>query len=502
LGREARKVLARKNSDDFCEFVLKDEKGNCVRQAEIHKEINWHIDECRRQKRNCGILAPWGHGKTEQVVIGRSLQLIGEDANNRIFIVCNSDDNAKARVTAISKYIEKDKDFKAVHPHIKAADKEEWSKHKLIVDRQSRSKDGSIEAWGIGTSGTGSRCDFMIFDDPVDLRNAILNPALRPQIKDCFYNVWSSRVSPNGFKIYIATIWHNDDLTSELLKNTEWSFLVMKISEDFNCIECESPFKGKYTIPLWSAAWSKTKLMSRLKEIGLRAFNRGYRQCALSDDDRTFPSYLSVFQYGVRISDLVRPEWPRVGGVDPFGKQVVIFTLALSPEGKRYPVEIRRGKWDPTTTINQIRDAYETHRWQMVVVENNAAQQAIAQWALEKGYASMPLMPFTTGAQKADPSIGLPGMEVEFSNGSWICAMGDRSHEPDCTCGLCVWKRELGSHPVAEAADTVMASWFAREAARALTLGIKREEAPADNHEVIVAEDMGLERVNIGGYDE
>jgi len=367
-----------------------------------------------------------------------------------------------------------------------------------MVARESFSKDGSVEAWGVMTSGTGSGCDFLIVDDPVDLRNAILNPALRPQVKESLKNVWFNRLAPNGFKIYIATIWHEDDATSELLKNSEWCFLVIKLSEDFNSFECESPLKGKFNIPLWEQ-WPKQMLIKKCKDIGRTAFNRGFRQSALSDENRTLPSYLTIFRYGVSPQDLVQRGWPRVGGMDPFGKFVVIFTLAVDPTtGKRYPLEIRRGKWGPTESVNQLIDAYSTHRHQLIVVENNAAQDAIVQWALEKGHASMPILPFATGKQKVDPMIGLPGMEVEFANNSWIVAMGNTEHEPDCKCGFCVWKKEMGSHPVGEAADTVMASWFAREAARAITLGVQPQEE--QQGEVITEEEVGLERISIGNY--
>lgn len=486
--------LASRDADAFCEYVLKDNQGHHIIQADIHREMNWHIDECRRRGLlRCGILAPWGHGKTEQIVISRTLQFLGENPNNRIQIVTNTDPNSISRVDSISRYIENDTDYKEVYPNVVPGEKEDWSKHKLIVKRDSKSKDGSVEAWGITTSGTGSRSDFMLVDDPVDLRNAITNPAMRTQVKDAFYNVWSSRLEPNGFMVYIATRWHEDDLTGELLKNPKYSFLVMKISADFNYIECESPFKGKYTIPLWDK-WPKDKLIARAEEIGSRAFNRGYRQEALSDEDRTFSSYLNIFKKGISMRDVVSHNWPRVGGMDPFGQWVAIFTLAISPEGKRYPVEIRRGKWDSTRAVLELIDAFRVHKHQLICVENNAAQDAIRQWALEKGQASMPLVPFTTGSQKAHPEIGLPGMNVEFENGSWVVA--DLEHGPDCLCAWCIWKMELRTHPVGVTADTVMASWLAREAARALTAGVCQPQG----EEIVTMADMGLERVKIGDY--
>ena len=191
--------LATRDANAFGEYVLKDTRGVNFINAAIHKEMNWHIDECRKKKLNCGILAPWRHGKTEQVVISKTLQWLGEDANNRIKIVCNSDDNAAARVDTISKYITESKEYQDVFPNVVPGDKTQWSRHKLIVKRDSFSKDGSVEAWGVNTSGTGTGCDFLICDDPVDLRNAILNPAMRKQVKQSLRNVWFSRLTPDGF---------------------------------------------------------------------------------------------------------------------------------------------------------------------------------------------------------------------------------------------------------------------------------------------------------------
>ncbi|QGH73020.1 MAG: terminase large subunit [Siphoviridae sp. ctCJE6] len=491
---DIKRVLARRDANDFCEYVVKDEKGNKISQAEIHREINWHIDECRRLGLNCGILAPWRHGKTEQVVVGRTLKFLGEDPNNRIFIICNSDDNAKARVGSVSRYIERDEEYHDVFPHVVPGPGADWGKHKLIVKRPSLSKDGSVEAWGITSSGTGAGCDFLIADDPVDLRNAILNPALRDQVKDSFNNVWCSRLSPGGFKIYIATAWHDNDLTSDLRKNKEWCFLIIKVSADFSCMECESPLKGKFTIPLWDM-WPKEKLLKRYSEIGQRAFNRGYRQEALSDEDRTFPSSDKIFNLKVG-HDVVPRDWPKVIGMDPFGKKVVIFVLAYNPVNcQKIPVDIRIGKWSPKKSIEELKAAYQEWAAQLAVVENNAAQQAIVQWAQEIGGHRMLIVPFTTGSQKANPAMGLPSLEVEFANGGWMVPMRD-VREDDAQNPFNVWKAELAAHPVGEAEDTVMASWFAREGVRYMT----QYEAPDDqtiHQEEIIPE---VEPVKIGDY--
>lgn len=486
--------LAKTDPNIFIECVVKDGKGKRVIQGQIHKEIHWHIDECERTgNQYCGILAPWGHGKTESCVIGRVLYNIGKDPNLKNAIITNIDDNSKARVSSITKYILYDEDYKKIFPHVKPANNSDWSKHKIIVDRDSKSQSGTVEAWGVTSSGVGGRFDRLFFDDIIDQRNAIANPALREAVKDAFNNVWLSRLSPDGIAIYIATVWHQDDNTAVIRNNPEWKFLVMSVSEDLSCIECESAFKGKYTIPLWDY-WNKDKLKQRRSLIGARAFDRGYRQIALSDEDRTFPSSETIFRKDVDLS-VVRNDWPRCVGIDPFGQAVVIFVLALDPvRRRRFPIEIRRGKWQPTQTVAQIIDINKKHNPQIVVCENNASQEAIIQWlAQTEGGYDIPVVPFTTGKQKVDPAFGLPSLEIEFANGLWIvpCAHVD---ENDAEDPVNIWRKELLEHPLSAKEDTVMASWFAREGARYLL----REDT--DEGEIYTGEDFGVEQVIIGDY--
>ena len=488
---------ARQIPNVFIEYVGKDHKGRKVSQGDIHLEIQEHIRLCKEHgHQNIGILAPWGHGKTEQVIF-HVLDAIGQDVNKRIQYICNTDDNATSRVVSVKRYIESDIDYHKIYPHVVPSPGDDWGKHKIVVTRDSKAKDGTLESWGITSSGTGSRADIQLFDDPVDMRNAILNPAMRQQVKDSFTNVWLPRLVSDGYRIYIATMWHTMDLTCDLLKNAEWKFLIMKVSEDFTKIECESPFKGKYSISLWEPFWNTEKLKKQLRLIGSRSFERGYRQKAYSDEERMFPSSDMIFRKDVDRS-VVMPDWPRVMGVDPFGQKVVIFQIAIHPTTyQRYPYKIWRGEWKPKETIRLMKRIQEEDQPRLWVVENNASQVAIVEWAQEVGGSEMVILPFTTGRQKADPVMGLPSLDVEFANGSWVVPMAGVD-PTDSENTFNIWRDELSVFPMGEKADTVMAMWFAREGVRFLT----REKTEADYPpETITAEeDFEMERVQIGAY--
>lgn len=432
----------------FCEYVLKDSKtGRGFVQAKIHKELQSFIDK----NKFVVIVEPRDHGKSEQVAIGRVLYELGRNPNIRIKLVSQSDDEAKDRLRAIVGYIERDEDLHRVFPELKPAQRGEWTKHSIIVERTTRSKDASVEALGILSTATGGRADLLILDDPCDFRNSIQNPALRKTVKEAFRNVWVNLLEPEGRLIYIATLWHTDDLTHELLGQKD------KYPNLFRAIDSD------YT-PLWPGKWTSDRLKEREEQIGKRAFDRSFRNIALSDEEKTFPSANQIFHYGVKKEDVVNPNWPRYFGVDPFGQWVVIFILALSPEGKKYPIDIIRMKGAPLALVDELVAQYHKRKPQIIMLENNAAQEAMRQWVLERGH-DIPVSGFVTGKQKADPMIGLPSLEVEFANGSWVVPMGDE-HPVDCKCGFCVWHQELNGHPIWETDDTVLASWFAREATR------------------------------------
>ena len=150
--------------------------------------------------------------------------------------------------------------------------------------------------------------------------------------------------------------------------------------------------------------------------------------------------------------------------------RTVIFTIAVDENKRRWPVEIRRGHWSGPETARQIIAMHQRFLPEAITVENNAYQDTLIDWIkLVTPDASIPLRPFTTGANKADEQIGLPGLAAEFENGAWVIPT-DGGHGEDCHCEHCVWISEMRNYPAAPLSDTVMACWFAREGARRIGL--------------------------------
>jgi hypothetical protein len=138
----------------------------------------------------------------------------------------------------LKRYIELDEDYKALYGDRIQPDKTaKWNQHAFTVKRKSISVDGTVEAAGVLTTDIGGTVDLQLYDDPCDLNNSVLSPAKREAVIEAAKNVYLTRLEPQAVALYIATAWHEQDLTHELVGNPEWVWLIQRISEDYNCIE-------------------------------------------------------------------------------------------------------------------------------------------------------------------------------------------------------------------------------------------------------------------------
>lgn len=507
-------ALNKYDFDSFINRVIKDESGNCLCQAQIHKSWTKHVNFCWRNGLHAGILAPFGHGKTTQIVLGRALFHVGENPNIRIKIISNTDTTAGARVRAIKGYLERDNDYNEIFPLIRPKDYRQWTQHKLTVNRLVELIDPSIEARGVTCTGVGGRCDLMIFDDPVDLKNAILVPGDRAKVLECIQNVWLTRLIPDSRVIWIATSWHKEDASQILKKSNNFCFLIQKINPDFNGIDCEvinspHPKYQKFSLPLWEERWDEKSLRKYANIIGLRAFNRGFRQETYTEEEKTFKSFIQCLDPNMGWQDA----WAKTTicsiGIDLASKGragTVAFVLGQGDDGKRYPICIERKNLTSPETVKLIKTLCIKFKPRVLVVENNAYQQSLIEWLHENGLHNFTdrIVPFTTGTQKMNPQIGLPSIEIEFERGQWQIPQKDYiDHDSQCNCGFCIWVKEVENYPFSSSTDVLMASWFAREGLRNYcgledlsmeTLGERNSGSNLENFERENFDEFSLER--------
>lgn len=481
--------LARQYLHLFWETVIRDSQTSSpIVCAATHLSWSNHIHTYMPTKYDIGILACWSGGKSTLISIGLPLFLLGLNRNARIGIISNTDNTASKRLTTIGEYIRYSKEYRAVFPHVVPAGKKAWNNHQLYVERDIIAPEGSIESFGIDVGGIGSRFDFLIYDDPIDDKDAE-SEAVRMKRIEKINNVWSSRVEPTGKMFWIATRWHQYDATHEQLQKPNWKFLVQGVTEDFDHIAEPPPEYSLYPavinrenpklLPLWEARWPKERLIDKCNEIGIRAFNRGFRQRPYGSGDTlfSFDAVMNSVNWKLKPEHAIEEKWFRYLGCDLSSDRrpgTVITVVARNPlNGKKVLCEIQRGDWGfKRKTVDIIVDMFQ--RWNCILgyVENNSAQELILTMIRELYSFDLPIKGFTTGKNKADPMEGLPGLAVEFENGLWQFPFGDervarhRNEIASSDVAEIVLLRELTEFPNGMTSDCMMALWFASCAAK------------------------------------
>ena len=451
----------RKDPNQFIQSVMSWGMGSWIPQGSLH--VKWQNALTTGGKRVL-MICPRDHAKTSQVAIGRVLWELGNNPDLRIKIVCQSDDTAVKRLSAIIDHIDRNPRLREVFPDLLPSDKGTWSKTKVYVKRNMILPDPSIEAVGILSTATGGRGDLLIFDDPVDFRNAIQQPALREVVKAAYRDVWVNLIEPEGRIVLIGTPWHKDDLLHHIMTDKTYTKIIDRIDDKFT--------------PIWPEKWNTEALVNRYNEIGHRAFGRAFRMEALTDEETLFEEKIlkrcedKDFQYGGLPIGVKPHKVQYFMGVDlggartTGGSYTVIFTGALV-DGKRLPINITRGRFKSPEFSRIFYDLTQQFNPEFVLIENNASQEAVVQWISEV-YGDGVLLPtikgYFTGSQKMSEDVGLPAMAVEFEQGRW--RLPEFHTEGDCGCGYCVWLHEMKEFPLGKYSDTVMASWLFREAIR------------------------------------
>jgi hypothetical protein len=462
----------------FIEYVFVDvETGEPVEQQDFHREWQTLITDNDRVM----IIAPRGHGKTIQIV-GRVIWELGHNPNLRIKIIAAADDKAKEILGLIRDFVSDSERVHEVFPNLEIDVRKGDRATDFFVKRDVKQRDPSVDAAGVLSAGAGGRADLLICDDVVDLKNSVINPAMREQVIKAIQETWFSLVSATGSIVWICTPYHVADATHVIKATGRFKlWIVPAIRYERHYDEEGNPLvdeeTGQQVVTkhiLWEDKWSEAKLDDKRGEVGERVFARQYLLNAMSDEERTFPEKSLERSFDLTRADIgddVDDEWITYGGVDlasAFGRKnawTVIWTIAVNPHDHRfYLKEMYRRRMSFPDTVEAIIAQARKHNWRLGKVENNAYQQAVID-AIGERDKTLPLEPFTTGSNKADEKVGLPGMAVAFEKSKFAIPAARFPLAPDDPSMISILMTELRTHPGGEFSDTIMALWFAWSAA-------------------------------------
>lgn len=269
---------AREDRSAFLEYAFRDElTRKPFQQQWFHDEWNRAFGERNRVL----ILAPREHGKTGQI-IGNVIWEIGHNPDIRIKLVAAADGRAKERLYAVRQHIENNPRVHEVFPNLVAQDKGEWSSHKIIVRRNARYPDATLEVMGVGASATGGRGDLLIGDDVTDRRNTLSNPQLMKMVNQAWKSDYTNLLPRDGRIWYICTPWHKDDNSYQLMSNPVYHVMRYDIGPNYDAI--------------WPDHWASEDLYQRYLEIGSAEFNRAFRNLPIDYDTSHIKSEYFVYE--------------------------------------------------------------------------------------------------------------------------------------------------------------------------------------------------------------
>lgn len=502
---------ARRDPADFYSFVIRHEITKRKLGCAPHQQVLFSF--VMHHSRSV-IRAAIGTGKTFSMA-ALALYFLGEDNSSRGAVVSKSSRQAEKPIGMVADYITQsplNEPLAIVFPDLKPRVRptEKWTNTELTVDRPPGIRDSSLRAIGIDGSIGGSRLDWYVADDILDLDNT-LTPDLRHKTEDKFISQVDSRLEPGGRAVVTNSPWDREDLTY-YLESIGWATLQMDIYGDIKVSNADAN---------WMHMAEQTMLRPAIRD--------GYYRLRAHDPDPDeevplFPERYSAdtireIRYGVpgRIGQKSQQgmpphEFARLYLCEPFDPKsmrcqrswvekckkrgvgtglvanyagdnptftgldlaigqlkkhdrTVFFTFELLPDRSRRILDIEGGKWSGPEIVDKIGQKCTAYK-SMLSVESVAAQDYIRQFAL-KANPDLMVRPFTTNKHnKHATDFGVESVFTEMSNAAWIipCELEDNSCHPEVQRwidGMVYYQP-----PPAHTSDYLMACWFAREASR------------------------------------
>jgi hypothetical protein len=480
----------------FIEYAMPDEEsGDSIENADYHEEWQAFFD----RNRYGVIMAPVGHGKTQQIV-GRILYHLGKNPNARIAIICATDGQAMDRLAQVQAHILHNPRVREVFPHLVPKKGAKWNAHECTVARTTIAKDPSVAAYGAGSKAiTGARLDVVVLDDVLDMENTS-SPEQRAKTLSWFDTKVFTRKGPRGrksraqgdktrFRVWcIGTPWHEEDLLHTLGSRPAWGMQVWSAVLNPEAPEDRWEALWPEAIPveelredaanMTPSAFARKRLCKPYSDASSRFQEAWIRACLAQGLGRGFLDEAPTAFWG-------GPLLPCYTGVDLGVGQdedsdlTVLFTIAILPDRRYLVVNVESGRWQGPEIVQRIVQHHIRYQ-STVVVESVAAQAFIAQFAQGRGVPVIPFSTTSTGKRgKHSEDFGVETMAVEMRATRWVIP-ATQGGEP-ANDEIRAWIREMrGYTPKSHTGDRLMASWFAREEARIYIEGLEAGDGEQD----------------------
>ncbi len=419
------------------------------------------------------ILAPRSHSKSTSFTVNYPLWRIGRDPNIRILLVSAAFTQSVSFLREIKGHMERNPNYHRMFGNLSPENlvtAEKWASTEIIVRRDNtKIKDPTVAATSTGGTVLSKRADLIICDDILDEQNT-RTAEQRAKTKEWFDAVLLPVLEPDGQLIIVGTAWNREDLYHQMMQQP-----IYDIRKRYKAI-----LDDDKRIVLWPERWSYDSLMKRKEQTGGIAFNKSYQNEAIAAEDAIFKQeWTDAAKAKGRGRKLLQTldysQWDLgkltiAAGVDlAISKKdgsdfTAMSVVGCTREGEKVLLYAIRDKLSPAETRQHIIEIWERFRPEIIIVENNAYQEALRRDLADT--TAMPIKGYTTGGEKFDQEIGINSLAVEFENGKWILPYDSGSPQ---TVKLVDYLVEgMLDFPSGHTEDLLMATWFANNGLRDL----------------------------------
>lgn len=206
----------------YAYLLLRDDDDLPITPARHHRL--WMELVCDETIKKLLIIAPPGSAKTTWLVSAYLGAYIGFYPERSVIIGCVDDSTAEKRSLSLRSMTE-DNDWRNIFPDVMPDNKMKWEQREWSIAPEGRHKKGrihpTVRSYGVDSSISGSRADFMLGDDLLDVGNTRVKTR-RKKFAEWFESSFlPRRKGKESRTVIIGTSWNADDYYAKIRRSPD-----------------------------------------------------------------------------------------------------------------------------------------------------------------------------------------------------------------------------------------------------------------------------------------
>lgn len=292
-------------------------------------------------------------------------------------------------------------------------------------DRWDTTEGGEYYTTGVGGTVVGRRANLILVDDPYKSKQVAYSASERKRISEWFFVDVVPRLLPGGVIVIIATRWHEDDLTGEILKKSAKGEIepFELISLPALCEDPSDPLEIELGRTYGEALWPSQYPAEKLAEIrgGMSAegntdeWNALYQQRPRPAETGEVKSEWFLTHQALPTDEPLMNvvSWDTAGTANERSDFTVGLAAAYGLKSKKFFLKgMYRKQAEFHTLMKEIPRFNSDMGAHMVLIENKGTGTSLIQVLRTSGQNILPIAPQKLGDKQTRFELAVPALEA------------------------------------------------------------------------------------------